>query len=212
MKTKQTTQLIRFVGTILLGVLTPATLGQGTINFNEPWIYSGQVIYENYYEQGFWFRREMITPSGFPYDPVRRTSGEGGVQSDSPFLIHSATRTVPDTLAFSRVDGRSFGLISIDVAGPDQYLGQPESITFNGIRPDGSSISTVFDASGVTSFQTFYFDSSFASGLARMEIPSTRWALDNIVFVPEPDVASLLGLGALALVIWRWRGKKTVKP
>jgi len=34
MKTKQTIQLIRLVGAMLMGALTPAVLGQGTINFN----------------------------------------------------------------------------------------------------------------------------------------------------------------------------------
>ena len=100
MKTKQTVQLIRLAGVTLLGLLAPAALGQGTINFNEPWIYTGAVQYENYYEQGFWFRREAEPPAT-PYDQVTRVSSFNG----TPSLYHRATFTVPDALVFSRLNG-----------------------------------------------------------------------------------------------------------
>jgi hypothetical protein len=54
---------------------------------------------------------------------------------------------------------------------------------------------------GATTFQTFTFDSSFAAGLTRVEIPSMAWAMDNIVFTPEPSPCALLGLGLCSLAL-----------
>ncbi|MEJ5238185.1 MAG: PEP-CTERM sorting domain-containing protein [Limisphaera sp.] len=36
-------------------------------------------------------------------------------------------------------------------------------------------------------------------GLVRVEIPSARWAMDNLVWVPEPGPVGLLSLGLAAL-------------
>jgi len=135
----------------------------------------------------------------------------------TPCLLLQGTHGVNDVLAISRLSGASFGLISIDISetfGSLSGVVPAISVAFNGFKTDGSMVTTTFVTDGFCDgrggepdFQTFIFDSSFATGLMRVETPSSVWALDNIVFVPEPGVWSLLGLGALGLAVWRRRGK-----
>jgi hypothetical protein len=53
---------------------------------------------------------------------------------------------------------------------------------------------------GSTTFHTFLFNADFALGLTRVEIPSAAWAMDNLIWIPEPSTASLFLVGLLALV------------
>jgi hypothetical protein len=204
MKRKKTIQLIRLAGVSLFWLLPAAALGQGTINFNPIPPSLGET--PNYYEQGFWFRRETVPPGGFTYEGVRRF---GGGYNGTPHLYYLGAHWGPEVMAVSRVDNQNFGFVSIELAEP--YASPPGSlvpvisVVFNGFRGDGSTTSTTFTTDGLAGYQTFLFDSSFASGLVRVETPSSVWALDNIVFVPEPGVWSLLGLGAVGLAVWRGR-------
>jgi hypothetical protein len=105
-------------------------------------------------------------------------------------------------VVFSLTNGSTFGLTSVDLGNPYAYSLEPViSITFNGILGDGSMVSTTFTTppDGTTNFHTFLFGPEFGSGLASVEIPSPIWAIDNLVFVPEPGTVSLLALGFLAL-------------
>lgn len=90
----------------------------------------------------------------------------------------------------------------------------PDAVTvhFVGYRLDGSTVTTDFTTDGIidgtgplADFQTFYFGPEF-SGLTRVEIPTSGWSLDNLVFtVPEPSAGALLFLGAMALLAHRTR-------
>ncbi|HPY30024.1 MAG TPA: PEP-CTERM sorting domain-containing protein [Verrucomicrobiota bacterium] len=95
------------------------------------------------------------------------------------------------------LDGGLFGLYSVDLAGYSGIL-LDFTVHFIGYRPDGSTVSALFSGSGLN-FQTFYFGPEF-SGLARGEIPTIGWSLDNLVVaVPEPGAWALLSVGGLLL-------------
>jgi hypothetical protein len=100
------------------------------------------------------------------------------------------------------LNGAPFGLVSVDLADPVAPSLSPVSITFNGFRADGSMVSQAFTTLGSgSSFQTFYFGPDFAFGITRVEIPSATWAMDNIVFVPEPGSGMLLLFGLAGLLL-----------
>ena len=102
-----------------------------------------------------------------------------------------------DSLKFRLLDGGLFGLYSVDLAGYSGIL-LDFTVHFIGYRPDGSTVSALFSGSGLN-FQTFYFGPEF-SGLARVEIPTIGWSLDNLVVaVPEPGAWALLSVGGLLL-------------
>lgn len=117
------------------------------------------------------------------------------------------------SLMFSLLDGRTFDLISVDIAEYSTLFPNPLTVHFIGYRSDGSIVTTdlttdgVIDGTGpLADFQTFYFDSRF-SNLSRVEIPTTGWSLDNLIItpVPEPGSAVLIVLGGSLLGILRWR-------
>ena len=122
--------------------------------------------------------------------------------NDTPHMEFNRSYGIDSNyVAFSLTNGFTFGLASVDLGNPYAYSLSPViDITFNGIRTDGSVVSTTFTTppDGTTTFHTFFFGSEFASGLASVEIPSAVWAMDNVVFVPEPGTVSLLALGLLA--------------
>ncbi len=124
----------------------------------------------------------------------RPTNGTPHIEYRPPLMLSSST-------TFHLPSLPAFGLLSVDLADPIAPSPEPIQITFNGFRTDGSMVSQTFTVGGggSTSFQTFYFGPAFAHGLVRVEIPSPRWAMDNLVWVPEPGPAALLGLGLLAL-------------
>jgi hypothetical protein len=63
---------------------------------------------------------------------------------------------------------------------------------------------------GSSSFQTFYFGPAFAHGLVRVEIPSPAWAMDNLVWIPEPGAGALLGLAAALLAARKLSSKRRI--
>jgi hypothetical protein len=97
----------------------------------------------------------------------------------------------------------------VDLADPVAPSLAPVSITFNGFKPDGSTVSQTFitAVAGSYLFQTFKFSSTFASGLSRVEIPSPLWVMDNIVSIPEPSAGVLLLLGLLPLAARKLRAQ-----
>lgn len=99
----------------------------------------------------------------------------------------------------------------MDLADPVAPSLAPVSITFNGFRFDDSLVTQTFTVGGggSSSFQTFLFNPDFASGLVRVEIPSTAWAMDNLAFtVPEPGAGSLMVIGLLIFAAGKLRTRR----
>ncbi len=98
----------------------------------------------------------------------------------------------------------------MDLADPVAPSLSPTGITFSGFKTDGSTVSQTFTVGGggSTTFQTFTFGPEFAHSLLRVEIPSAAWAMDNIVWIPEPGSGGLLVLGLLAFGLWQLKRRR----
>jgi len=109
----------------------------------------------------------------------------------------------------------TFSLISFDVAEYDTTLPGSVALHVVGYRNDMTIVSTDFTTDGVNDgtgplqdFQTFYLDSSFVN-LGRVDILSSRFAIDNVVIsgVPEPSAGALTLLGVTCMLWFRRAGK-----
>jgi hypothetical protein len=218
-------KMIRFTGvmvTTLLAIVSTAGLrAQGTITFNDPWADDGLGTFSLNYYSGISFRIGPYPPPQPPFfDDVMIVGAKGPSgypHNGTPYIAFVNTYGTPQYVAFALTNaasrGQSFtngapiGLISVDLADPETPSPTQVSITFNGFKADGAMVSQTFitPGGGATTFQTYSFGPDFASGLVRVEIPSLAWAMDNIRFVPEPGVGSLLLLGLLAL---NWRAAR----
>jgi len=203
------------IGSIIMLKLDSAQ-SQSVITFDNPWVDRYEIDVKNYYDQGFWFR--VATPPGSPYYNTLSRFGPGVsyyANNGTPHLEFSRDYALMDNVVFSITLGGQFGITSVDLAEHYPNIsGLPITVTFIGIKQDGSSITNTFTTDayndgqgGLADFQTFNFDPSFGSGLIRVEIPSDNWAMDNIVIVPEPSTWAFLlaGLGVLAFKGWRRR-------
>ena len=182
---------------------TITALGQGTVAFSGPLGSYGT----NYFEQGMVFR--MVIPtrgSGDPsYDSMVLASipTAGNIPySTTPYMAFFRQFSPDDYISFSLINGYSFGLTSVNLADPNSPSSSLVPISFIGFLANGSSVTNTFTTpgNGATTFQNFLFTSAFASGLTSVDIFSTRWAMDNLVFgnvapVPEPGTMALLGAG-----------------
>lgn len=152
-----------------------------------------------YYEQGIEF---------MPIDQNGQFGRSGGQPDLAAFPRNGTAYLMAgfgDSLSVTSAFGARFGLISVDLAEFSTLYQTPLSVQFVGYKLDGSTVTTEFVTDGIidgagplTDFQTFYFDSRFAD-VTRVEIPTYRWSLDNMVFssvVPEPSTWALLLLGA----------------
>ena len=77
----------------------------------------------------------------------------------------------------------------------------------------GSTITNTFTTpgNGATTFLNYSFPSEFASPrFTHVDILAPRWAMDNLVWIPEPGPVALLGLGLLALAWRRFCHRKTL--
>jgi hypothetical protein len=118
-------------------------------------------------------------------------------------------------VVFSLTNGNTFGLMSVDLADPLSYsYAQQITVSLKGVRSDNSVVMASFTTpiGGITNFTTFQFGADFDSGLARVEILSPVWAMDNLVFVnvvPEPGFSALALVGlivfGLRAAVRRWR-------
>jgi hypothetical protein len=200
---------------------TGAIRAQGTVNFNTPWIDNGVGYFGLNYIDGLSFRVSDASQPGASL-AIIGASLPGHPSNSTPHLEPSST-LVPAFLIFANtnaasrgqsfLDGAPFGLVSVDLADPVAPSLSPVSITFNGFHADNSMIAQTFTVGGggSTAFQTFLFNSEFASGLVRVEIPSPTWAMDNLAYtVPEPSTISLVALG-LAGFLWRKRGPREMR-
>ena len=196
----------------IAGVTT--SQAQGVVTFNNPWINNG--LGSLGYSDGFAFRVVPPTPPPTQIDPVWHVGAIGPAgypHNGTPYIAFINTLGTPQYVMFIRTNltvgqpvppsftaGDPFGLISVDLADPVAPSLAPIDITFNGFRADGSMVSQTFTVGGggSSSFQRVYFGPAFAHGLVRVEIPSPAWAMDNLVWIPEPGGAALLSLGLLA--------------
>jgi hypothetical protein len=177
---------------------------QGVVTFNQPWLDNGIAYSPLFFYSGTSFG---VGSRVWPYDNMALVGAglAGHPNNGTPHIEFVNTLGTEQYIVFSRTNGNAFGLTSVDLADPVAPSLLPVSITFNGFKGDGSTVSQTFTTAGggISSFQTFQFNAAFASDLARVEIPSPFWAMDNIVFVPEPATASLIAIGLLALGGWR---------
>jgi hypothetical protein len=98
----------------------------------------------------------------------------------------------------------------VDLAEVSTLYNFPRTIQFTGYRGDGSAVTMEFTTDGVidgtgplADFQTFYFDNRF-SDLIRFEVPTTVYAMDNLVyFIPEPSSGLLIFMGGAILCFVR---------
>jgi hypothetical protein len=191
--------LLRATMTLMLTVGVVAAHGQGTITFDAHPNFGGT----SYYELGMWIRianpvpyygmgvvGPITSPSSIPYNS---TPYMGYIQQSSN-----------DYAVFSLTNGSAFGLTSVQLVDPNSPSDSLLPISFVGFKPGGLTVTNTLTTpgNGADHLLNYQFNSDFASGLTRVEIPSARWAIDNLVFtVPEPSSAALVSLGLLALIL-----------
>jgi hypothetical protein len=202
---------------LLILATTTAVQGQGTVTFNSPWLPSGISDFSLAYFDGISFRVNPYPPQ--PHDNVILIGAAGLTghpNNGTPHVEFTDTLSISQYLVFAWTDaaslghsftnGAPFGLTSVDLADPVSPSLAPVSMTFNGFHADNSMVTQTFTVGGggSTTFQTFLFSPDFASDLVRVEIPSSAWAMDNLVFtVPEPSTVALVALGLLVLALRR---------
>jgi hypothetical protein len=200
---KKTALTVPLRGCLLLAaaqlLLGAGVLAQGTVEFNSvPSPFTGH----DYYEGGMWFR---VAPRGAG-DYMSWVDGGHYAQAPyngTPYMAFSSSYL--NYVVFSLTNGYTFGLTSADLADPQSYSHtQQITISFTGVRADNSVVTATFTTpiGGTTNFTTFQFGSDFTSGLTRVEIPSSVWAMDNVVFgnvVPEPSSSGLVLLALLVV-------------
>lgn len=182
-----------------------------TITFENPPIPTpgNGLTSETYLESGMEFRvLGSYLPGG---GVVRFTSGYWAhPDNGTTYLLYGAK----NALAFSLISSDFFDLVSVDLAEGVGTVG-PVAVQFTGYRHDGSTVTNIFTTDGImdgtgplNDFETFHFGAEF-SNLLRVEIPTSYWALDNLVFsiVPEPNTLALLSSG---LLLWALSGRRKV--
>jgi hypothetical protein len=190
-----------------------AASGQGTITFNGAAYFSGT----NYYEAGMWFH--VIIPTPGDYDRLgvlpAITVPSNVPYNSTPYMIFFQDLSPDDYVVLSLTNGYTFGLTSVNLADPNSPSLSPVSISFIGSLAGGSMVTNTFTTpgNGATNLLNYSFNSAFVSGLTSVEIHSTRWAMDNLVFgnvapVPEPYTESLLTVGLLVWSGWMLRKRR----
>lgn len=189
-----------FVAWLLLA-WPKAGAGQGVLTYDWPGLTNGIAYLATWPEGGLILR--VIPPPPLTRDGILYIGvGLAGYPyNGTPYIAFQRHEGNPDYVMIARTNNLPFGLASVDLADPVAPSPAPIAITFNGFRADGSMVSQTFTVGGggSSSFQTFYFGPDFAHGLVRVEIPSPAWAMDNLVWIPEPGPVALLGLG---LLVW----------
>jgi hypothetical protein len=209
-----TTPLRSFLMLVALLASASQSHAQGTLQWTVtfdggPYLLPSNEVAINYYsEQGM-----VFTPVG-----TGQFGRSGGAPVNTAFPRNGTAYLFGSftySLAGSSLDGAPFALVSVDLAEFSTLYQTPLTVQFIGYRADGSTVATEFVTDGIidgagplADFQTFYFDSQFVN-LARVEVPTYGWSLDNMVFsdaVPEPSsFALLLVSGALVCTLRRRR-------
>ncbi|GIX50734.1 MAG: hypothetical protein KatS3mg132_928 [Limisphaera sp.] len=185
---------------------------QGTLTFSGR-VYPGVMHGTNYYEQGFWFRVVIPTPGtssswhdGMVVVPAITTPANIPYNS-TPYMLFFRQYSPDDYVQFGPTNGMSFGLVSVQLADPlsPSYTNLP--ISFVGYRASGVVVTNTFvtPGGGANRLVTYNFSPEFASGLLWVDIHAARWAMDNLVWVPEPGTWTLLVAGGAGLLLRRVR-------
>ena len=176
---------------------------QGIIDFGsgqyQPPVHGAPTTYT---EKGFLFQIIAPTPAyPLPNDFIYIIDA-GSIDPYVPYnstayLAFFQVRSPDSYVTFGQTSGDAFGLISVQLANLPSY---PDyDVTFIGTKADGiTTVSQTFDIPAGSSFQNYYFDSDFASGLVSVDIKTTQLLMDNLQFIPEPTTITLLAFGFLA--------------
>lgn len=105
-------------------------------------------------------------------------------------------------LEFSHKDGLPFKIHSIDISEYSTYFAYPTTVTFTGLKADGSSVTQSFTTDGImdgtgsrSDFQTLTFPSTF-DRIVKLTAGNPPYMMDNIVVTldgqetpspPDPD-------------------------
>jgi hypothetical protein len=140
-------------------------------------------------------------PVGF----VRVGSNPVSSRPDDGSAYLQSTLAPAAPVMFNFTNGSLFGLLSVDLAEYSTVVPNAVTVQFIGYHRDSSTVTTSFTTDGIidgtgpmADFQTFNFTGF--TDLARVEIPTFGWSLDNLVVsVPEPPIGALLLVGGLLI-------------
>jgi hypothetical protein len=157
-------------------------------------------VVTNYYESGMSFT-SLPMPVGF----VRVGSNPVSSRPDDGSAYLQSTLAPAAPVMFNFTNGSLFGLLSVDLAEYSTVVPNAVTVQFIGYHRDSSTVTTSFTTDGIidgtgpmADFQTFNFTGF--TDLARVEIPTFGWSLDNLVVsVPEPPIGALLLVGGLLI-------------
>lgn len=159
---------------------------------------------EEYVESGVLFTpipRPLPAPYGFARrgPSVAAGSSESGVPEYGSAYLRAA---FGDSLRFSFINGSLFDLVSVRLAEYSTLAPDAVTVHFVGYRRDGSTVATDFTTDGVIDwigplddFQTFSFDGMGFTNLARVEIPTSGWSLDDLMLSVADAGLPVVGWG-----------------
>lgn len=131
-------------------------------------------------------------------------------RNGTPFMAWFRQYSPYNYVLLSLTNVGAFGLARVDIADPlaPSYTNLP--ISFIGYRIDGSTVTNTFltPGGGANSFVTYQFSPEFESALLSVRIEAARWAMDNLVWVPEPGSYAVVWLGLLAFTIRRFKRRR----
>jgi hypothetical protein len=146
---------------------------------------------------------QQYTESGMLFTPIPGSAGfvlRNGPGSDGGLPDNGTTYVqclIGDSLRISAVNGSTFSISSIDVAGYSDIVPNISG-TFTGFHADGSTVTASFNVNSLA-FQTLNFDGF--NNLVSVQIPYFG-SLDNLVVTPAPEPSSLvlLAVGGVLMV------------
>lgn len=186
-------QVIFATVTLLMACLTAAVFAQEQlcITFDPPLVPGGFKAIDDWVEQGVRF----TGPQGFSqYDSGREMCPDNG----TAYL--KFTKGPVQTLNFRSVSSIPFKLVSVDLSEYSTFKIESKMITFIGHKKNGSTVTNTFTTDGVidgpggiSDFQTFNFSADF-SDLSYVEVPTTGYAMDNVVLEQDAEYGNLVDL------------------